>query len=86
MEQGIHAPNPSISERVQTARKHLDTAISWKGEKLGILETRRHYGPYFSGLPGVKEFRKILVTSMNINELHDTLDELNLAIKGINKQ
>lgn len=82
MEEGIHAPNPCISERVNTAKKHLDTAISWKGEKLGVLETRRHYGPYFRGLPGVKEFRKILVTSMNINELHDTLDEVKSRYQG----
>ena len=52
------------------------------GEKLGILETRRHYGPYFRGLPGVKEFRKILVTSMIIKELHDTLSQVESRYQG----
>lgn len=55
-------PPPGTEERVAAARQHLQAAIRWKGCKLGILETRRHYANYFRGLPGVKEFRKELVT------------------------
>ena len=38
----ILAP-PTIKERVAAARQHLTHSIEWKGEKLGILEMRRHY-------------------------------------------
>jgi len=64
---------PSIKERVAAVRQHLDKSIEWKGETLGILEMRRHYTNYFRGLPHVKPYRMILVTSHDPNELHDTL-------------
>ncbi len=72
----IHLPEPSIREKVETVRRHLDYAIKWKGEKLGVLETRRHYTNYFRGLPNVKVFRHKLVTELNPQRLHLILDEI----------
>ena len=34
--------NPTMSERIEAAKRHLQMAIDWKGEKLGVFETRRH--------------------------------------------
>jgi nifR3 family TIM-barrel protein len=34
---------PTINERVEAARKHLQFGIEWKGERLGVVEMRRHY-------------------------------------------
>ena len=48
----------------------------WKGEKLGILEMRRHYASYLKGLPNVKEFRMKLVNSDNLQEILETLARL----------
>ena len=56
-------PPPNMSERVDAAKRHLQMAISWKGEKLGVFETRRHYTNYFRGIPHFKEFRMKMVTS-----------------------
>ncbi len=63
METGTHLPPPSIVERVDAARRHLEMAIDWKGEVLGVLETRRHYTNYFKGIPHFKEYRTRMVTS-----------------------
>ena len=46
-----HLPYPMINERIDMARRHLEMSIKWKGEKLGVLETRRHYSNYFKGIP-----------------------------------
>ena len=35
-------------------KRTLDLSINWKGEKLGILEMRRHYSNYFKGFEGIK--------------------------------
>ncbi len=43
METGRHLPPPTILERVNVVRRHLEMSIAWKGETLGVLETRRHY-------------------------------------------
>ena len=73
---GEHLPSPTIAERVDVAKRHLEMSVDWKGEKLGILETRRHYTNYFRGIPNFKPYRKILVTTEDLNELYHTLDEI----------
>jgi len=53
-------PGPTMSERLEAVRMHLERSILWKGPKVGIVEMRRHYTNYFRGLPHVKEFRNRL--------------------------
>jgi len=73
---GEHLPGPSIEERVDVAKRHLQMSVDWKGEKLGILETRRHYTNYFRGIPNFKPYRKTLVTSEDLQDIYDTLSEI----------
>lgn len=67
---------PSVSERVEAVRKHLLRAIEWKGEKVGIMETRSHYTNYFRGLPNIKPFRMQLVTLNDAPSVFRVLDEI----------
>ncbi len=69
-------PPPTLHERVEAAKKHLSHSIEWKGERLGILEMRRHYGNYFRGLPGIKAFRSKLVTYLEPDPLFDVLNQI----------
>ncbi len=69
-------PPPSIEERVTTAKRLLQMAMDWKGERLGILETRRHYSNYFRGLRDIKEYRRRLVTEDDKENLFAILDEI----------
>jgi tRNA-dihydrouridine synthase B len=69
-------PPPDVSERVQAARQHLTDSIAWKGLKLGVLEMRRHYSPYFRDLPNIKPYRARLVTEMEPEVLFGLLDEI----------
>lgn len=73
---GQQLAEPSLMERTTAAKQHLEWACEWKGERVGILETRMHYGNYFKGIPNIKTYRKTLVTSESINELNDILDEI----------
>jgi hypothetical protein len=43
---------------------------------------RRHYAPYFAGLPHIKPFRSRLVTSENPAELFDILNEIEVHYSG----
>ena len=76
METGIIPPPPSIHERIKIVKEHLDLSIKWKGEKLGILEMRRHYSNYFKGYQGIKNYRIKLVTRDSIDEIYETLNEI----------
>jgi len=65
-----------MTERVNAARRHLQMAIDWKGEKLGVFETRRHYTNYFRGIPHFKEYRMKMVTSDDSKDVFATFDEV----------
>lgn len=67
----------SVSERVELAKRHLAKSLEIKGEKVGILEMRRHLSCYFKGLDNFKETRLKLVTSTDPQELFSLLDHIN---------
>ncbi|MEX2233474.1 MAG: tRNA dihydrouridine synthase DusB [Cyclobacteriaceae bacterium] len=67
---------PTIAERVQVAKKHLDFSIRWKGDRLGIFEMRRHYTNYFKGTHDFKPFRTRLVEANDKAEVLCILDEV----------
>jgi nifR3 family TIM-barrel protein len=73
---GGHLPPPTIAERVEIAKDHLLMSINWKGQSLGIAEMKRHYSNYFKGIAHFKEYRTRLVTSFDLNEIIETLDEI----------
>ncbi len=73
---GEHLQPPNIVERVETARRHLEMSIAWKGEKLGVFETRRHYTNYFKGIPNFKKYRMKMVTSDHSVDVFAALDEV----------
>jgi len=67
---------PTIAERLDACRKHLYGSVKWKGQKVGILEMRRHYASYLKGLSHVKEYRTRLVSTESLTELEDILAEV----------
>ncbi len=69
-------PPPTINQRVEVCKSHLDKSIAWKGAIVGILEMRRHYSNYFKGLDHFKEYRMKLVVSSSYDEIIATLDEV----------
>ncbi len=73
---GTHLPPVSMPERVEAARRHLEMAIAWKGEILGVFETRRHYTNYFKGIPHFKEYRMKMVTSDASKDVFAAFDEV----------
>lgn len=73
---GEHLPQPTVLDRVEAARNHLTWSMDWKGERVGIVEMRRHYTNYFKGIPNFKEHRLRLVTLESAESLFRALDEI----------
>jgi tRNA-dihydrouridine synthase B len=73
---GEHLDKPSVVNRVEAVRNHLTWAMQWKGERLGIVETRPHYSNYFRGIHSFKEHRQKLVTLSTPEELFAALNEI----------
>jgi nifR3 family TIM-barrel protein len=76
LDTGELLPQPSVVERVELAKLHLTKSLEFKGDKVGILEMRRHFSSYFKGLPNFKETRMKLVTQNSPEELFVTLDSI----------
>ena len=56
------------------AKEHLQKSLEIKGDRVGILEMRRHLTNYFKGLPDFKQTRLKLVTSFDVEDIVATLD------------
>ncbi|MBS1682067.1 MAG: tRNA dihydrouridine synthase DusB [Bacteroidetes bacterium] len=67
---------PSINERVDAAKKHVEFSIRWKGPRLGVFEMRRHYSNYFKSLPDFKPFRTQLVEAATAEEVYALLEQV----------
>jgi len=76
LQTGTPKAPPSIEDKVAAARRHLQMAIDWKGETLGVLETRRHYTNYFKGIPNFKPLRTRMVTANESAEVFEVLDDI----------
>ncbi len=76
MSTGEIMPQPSVAERVAIAKEHLAKSLEIKGERVGILEMRRHLSNYFKGLPDFKSTRLKLVTLNDPAELYAVLDSI----------
>ena len=73
---GQKKEEPGISEKAKMAKRHLEMAIKWKGEVLGVLETRRHYGNYFKGVPNFKETKSRILNEKDPTKIFQELDQV----------
>lgn len=70
---------PTFEERIMACNTHFQKSIEWKGEKVGIVEMRRHYSNYFKGLHDFKPHRMRLVTANSKKEVEEILEELKVT-------
>lgn len=76
LETGEHMPPLTVEEKVDLAKRHLLKSVEVKGERVGVLEMRRHLSAYFKSLPDFKPIRMKLVTEDNHMELLNILDQI----------
>jgi len=76
LEDGTIVPPPTVEERVDAAKEHLERSIEWKGERLGVVEMRRHYTNYFRGYRDIKPIRAKLVREYDPKVLYEIMDEI----------
>ena len=67
---------PGTPEKAKMAKRHLEMALKWKGEVLGVLETRRHYGNYFKGVPNFKETKSRILNEKDPTKIFQELDQV----------
>jgi nifR3 family TIM-barrel protein len=70
---GEHLEKPTMQERLEAVKQHIDFAVRWKGEIVGLLEMRSHYSNYFKGTANFKDFRSQLVRKGTLEEINEVL-------------
>ncbi|MEM7173961.1 MAG: tRNA dihydrouridine synthase DusB [Bacteroidota bacterium] len=67
---------PTLLARIEVLKTHLYHAIQWKGERLALLEMRRHYAHYLRGIHQAKPFRIQLVEALHLTEVETVLSQI----------
>lgn len=66
----------SFSEKIPLINKHAQFLFETKGEKVGMLEIRKHLLAYVKGIPKAANYRSKLVSVTSLKQIHDILKEI----------
>ena len=70
---------PTLEEKAEMLRMHLDAEIALRGENVGIKFMRKFYPYYFAGFHNAKNLRAKLVLEENYGEIIKMLNELRIV-------
>lgn len=71
---GKIVPPPSLEEKLQMLKYHLDEEIKLRGENVGIKFMRKFYPYYISGVKNASKIRSVLVIEENYQKILDYLN------------
>ena len=86
LKEGKFLNKPDIKERINVVKKHLEFSIKWKGEKLGLIEMRRHYTNYFRAIENFKEYRMKLILSESLDYSLEILNDISNKFSSIEER
>ncbi|MBN1632789.1 MAG: tRNA-dihydrouridine synthase family protein [Ignavibacteria bacterium] len=66
--------NISVKERIEICKEHLKLAVELKGERLGVLEFRKHYSGYLRNLKNISKFRLELMQYLEVEPIMEKLN------------
>ena len=73
---GEEIPPVTLQERVETALLHSRWMVEYKGERMGVMEMRKHIGHYIGGLRGATALRRELNMAKTLEEITGLLNRL----------
>ena len=79
LESGFFSPEPSLDEKIELAKMHLNELIKIKGEIVGIRESRRHLINYTKGFPNAASVRAKVGQVNTRREAEELLNGLRLC-------
>lgn len=71
-----HCYQPTLFEMLEAMEFHAQQLVLTKWERKGSLEIRKHLVQYLKAFPGVKEYRKRLVTTESLEMTQQTLHDI----------
>lgn len=78
-ETGVCPPLPPFAERMDTAVRQIELAAEQKGERVAMLEARRHVNWYLKGQSGLKAFKMRICALERLEQLYPLAEEIKRA-------
>lgn len=66
----------------EVIERHARTKVAWKGERLGILEMRKHYRWYLRGIPEARRYRSLLCGVTTLSGVRGILGSMREELNG----
>ena len=82
LETGELISEPSVREKMDVCKLHLDRLVALKGEKTAVREMRKHAAWYLKGIRGHAIVRNAVNTTETRDELVNLLDEFTLQAEA----
>lgn len=73
---------PTLWEMLEAMEFHAAQLVATKWERKWSLEIRKHLVQYIKSFPGVKEYRKRLVTTESIEMTRETIEEMKIRFQS----
>lgn len=80
MQTGVLPPLPPFAARIDTAVRQIELAAADKGERVALLEARKHVNWYLKGVSHVRDFKKRISALTRLDELYALADEMKTQI------
>lgn len=80
-EKGMDEKEPSLTDRIETVKRHLKYLVASKGEARGVKEMRKHMAWYTKGLAGSSIFRNQLNSMISIDEVQRKIEEFHIFLR-----
>lgn len=71
---GEKLPSPTLNEKLDMMKNHLDEEISLRGEAVAIKFFRKFYPYYISGIRNASKIRGVMVVEENYNKILEYID------------
>lgn len=81
---GERLPAPSLEEKLDIMKTHLDEEIKLRGERVAIKFFRKFYPYYISGIRNASKIRGVMVLEENYNKLLEYIDYIKKENSSIN--
>lgn len=65
-----------FAEKIPLIKKHAQYLFESKGEKIGMLEIRKHLLAYVKNIPNATDYRTKLVSVTSLKQIYDILKEI----------
>lgn len=69
-------PEPSIEEKINTAKLHLDRLVALKGASIAVREFRQHAAYYLKGIPRTAKLKVAINQATQVDEVIELLSQV----------